>query len=95
MVKRLSVSEAVKKREKLLMSTKGNKFVNYSGAWGEKEIIPKNWYGEGVEVLFEGIKVIAPQEYDLILRQMYGNYMELPPAERRVAHHNTIKFDFL
>ncbi len=82
------VKTALKKREKLLKSNKGTKYLaNYCGAWGVKEIVPSDWYGKGAELEFEGIKIIAPANYDAWLAQVYGDYMQLPPVEKRVTHH--------
>ncbi len=38
------------------------------------------------KVMFEGIEVNTFECYDEYLRNLYGNYMELPPKEKRVAH---------
>lgn len=38
------------------------------------------------EVVFEGKKFPAPGNYDRYLRRLYGNYMELPPKEKRHTH---------
>ena len=38
------------------------------------------------EVMFEGIKVFVPKNYDLLLRSIYGDYMTIPPEEKRVTH---------
>ena len=90
----ISVKTALKKREKLLKSNKGRTLLaNYCGAWGEKEIVPHTWYGEGVDLEFEGVKVKVPIEYDKWLTQVYGDYMKLPPEEKRVAHHFTETVD--
>ena len=62
-------------------------YANHCGAWGKKEITPVHWFGEGVELRFEGIKVNAPSMYHEWLTQVYGDYMQLPPEEKRVAHH--------
>ena len=42
---------------------------------------------------FEGLQVMAPKEYDKWLTQVYGNYMQLPPEEKRVTHHDTVVID--
>lgn len=90
----MPVKKAVKKREKLLKSFgESDKLANYCGAWGAKEIVPKEWYGEGVALEFEGVKVNAPAEYDKWLTQVYGDYMQLPPEEKRVGHHYTEVID--
>ena len=78
----MPVKVAVKKREKLYKSyTETDMMANYCGAWKEKEIVPKDWYGEGVQLEFEGLKVNAPAQYDKWLTQVYGDYMQLPPEE--------------
>lgn len=40
-----------------------------------------------VDVEFEGKFYKAPIGYDKWLKAFYGNYMELPPIEKRVTHH--------
>ena len=43
---------------------------------------------------FENTIFCVPRDYDTILRQMYGNYMELPPVEKRITHKPlVVKFD--
>lgn len=41
---------------------------------------------------FEGDLYPIPEGYDTILRQIYGNYMELPPAEKRAPYHIEIAY---
>ena len=40
-----------------------------------------------IDAKFEGLSVRAIKEYDSYLRNVYGNYMELPPVEKRVSNH--------
>ncbi len=61
--------------------------ANYCGAWGNKEIMPKEYFGNGTPGLFEEISVVLPEKTDLYLTKLYGQYMELPPEEKRVSHH--------
>ena len=35
---------------------------------------------------FEGKKFNAPIGYDKWLKSFYGDYMKLPPIEKRIAH---------
>lgn len=51
-------------------------------------VFPKNLFDESVEVEFDGLKLIAPAEYDKFLRIVYGDYMRLPPVEKRQSHHH-------
>ena len=69
-------------------SYNGSEFViNYCGAWGKKEIMPKSYFGNGTKGTFEGMEVILPEKYDEYLTKLYGDYMTLPPPEKRVGHH--------
>lgn len=36
---------------------------------------------------FEGEKIRVPLDYDAVLRASYGDYMRLPPEEKRVSNH--------
>ena len=67
---------------------------NRAGAWGDKESGPLDWFGNGIKGEFEGIDVMLPDGYDEWLTRVYGNYMELPPEEKRIPHHNTTLVDF-
>lgn len=83
-----SVQKTLQMREQLFRSvTAGSRIVNHCGAWGDREIIPAQWYGEGCELEFEGLTVRAPVNWHNWLTQVYGDYMQLPPVEKRVGHH--------
>ena len=45
-----------------------------------------------IELEFEGKKYKAPIGYDEYLRAFYGDYMQLPPVEKRVTNHNFIAY---
>lgn len=47
----------------------------------------KSVFDEKIDVEFEGKFYKAPVGYDKWLSVFYGNYMELPPEEKRVPHH--------
>ena len=83
-----NVERIIQKREQMITSVpKSNVYVNWSGAWGQKEVAPVDWYGEGLMTTFEGLQCRIPLEYDKWLTQVYGNYIELPPVEKRIGHH--------
>lgn len=54
---------------------------------GIRGIFPKEWFDEMVDVEFEGCSFKAPKEFDKVLSHGYGKYMELPPENKRIAHH--------
>lgn len=60
---------------------------NFCGFWGDKEIFPRKIYDDSKLYEFEDIKLCGPSNYDLILTQMYGNYM-VPPKDVDKDHHN-------
>ncbi len=50
------------------------------------EIFPREVYLPASEVTFEGEKVLIPGQYDAYLKNLYRNYMQLPPVEKRERH---------
>ena len=85
-----SVAKTVEKREKLCRKypyVSSKIIANFGGAWGEKEVMPKEIFGEGTQGVFEGVSVTLPQYYDAYLTRLYGDYMQLPPVEKRIGHH--------
>lgn len=49
-------------------------------------LFPKDLFDELVNHKFEGVDFLIPKKYDEMLTIMYGDYMKLPPEEKRVAH---------
>lgn len=64
---------------------------NMMGAYRTKELIPTSWYGDSSFYDFEGIKLRGIKEYDSYLKQLYGDYMQLPPEEKRRIHFQIIE----
>lgn len=61
---------------------------NYGGMWGIKEFAPKKWFEDFETGQFEGLTVRIPKGYHNLLTQMYGDYMQSPPEEKRQSHHH-------
>ena len=76
--------------KKLMAINSGESIGNLLGRWGEREIIPEEWYGDGVRYQFEDYSFIGLEKYDAYLTRLYGNYMELPPANQRIAHVDNV-----
>lgn len=52
-----------------------------------------DWFFPPTKILFEGMETHIPRNSDSFLRFRYGEYMELPPEEKRVMHHDYYKLD--
>ena len=50
------------------------------------ELCRRSSYMERAEMSFEGEKFMFPANYDAYLTNMYGDYMEIPPVEKREHH---------
>lgn len=48
---------------------------------------PSKMFFDIKEIIFEGKKYQCIADTDLYLRTVYGDYMQLPPAEKRISHH--------
>ena len=51
------------------------------------DIYEKDIFGNGLEMQFENLLLNIPEKYDLFLKQLYGDYMQLPPVEKRKGEH--------
>ncbi|MCC8015627.1 MAG: LicD family protein [Eubacterium sp.] len=65
---------------------------NFYGTYGKRETYKKTCFGEGCALIFEGKEFIAPCCWDNYLNQIYGDYMKLPPEEKRCTTHNISSF---
>lgn len=67
---------------------------NFSGAYGEREILPREYMTKMETVQFEGKDLSMMAEYDDVLTRIYGDYMQLPPVEQRVTRHPVENLSF-
>lgn len=44
------------------------------------------YFGTPIKILFEGKEYNAPADPDAVLKITYGDYMQLPPVEKRINH---------
>lgn len=65
---------------------KGDYFASYYGAY-TNEMYPKSMIFPAKEGVFEGLTVKIPADADAFCSQLYGDYMLLPPKEKRITHH--------
>ena len=56
------------------------------GKYHKKECIEINAFSSMKYMQFENLSVRVPNGYDTYLRNIYGDYMKLPPIEKRKVH---------
>ncbi len=64
-----------------------------AGFYFMKKVYPRRIYDGKVELEFEGEKFFAMKGYDEYLHIPFGDYMELPPEEERLPHHDIVKLE--
>lgn len=60
----------------------------------ERYGMPKSWFTDRAEYLFEGKKLFSSRDYDTVLKYIYGDYMKIPDEKGREQHSpfSEIKF---
>ncbi|WP_261874847.1 LicD family protein [Vibrio rarus] len=66
---------------------KSNFAISTGSVYYKKDIFEKEIYDNYSKYTFCGKQYNGIQDYDTYLGQLYGNYMELPPEEKRVSHN--------
>ena len=56
------------------------------------EIMPRSWFEEYTYLTFEGKKFMCICKYKEYLKLIYGDYLKLPPQEKRKPHHDIIAY---
>ena len=60
--------------------------------YGMSEVNEKKVFSGVLLTSFEGHQFPIPVGYDTYLHSLYGNYMELPPLEKRKTHHSSVAY---
>lgn len=63
-----------------------DRVMSFMGVKLQKEIFPRKIYDDLVTYSFEDVKLKGPKEFNVVLHQMYGEYMKLPPENKRNSH---------
>lgn len=61
--------------------------IVYSGGSGPKGMFPIEYLDDITFVEFEGYKFPAFRDYNMYLKNLYGDYMQLPPENQRTSNH--------
>lgn len=95
---KLITIEFLKGLQNYIMALNKNKkslfYVNMGSQYGiKKQTMPKDKYFPPSKVEFEGKLYNAPKDYDYVLSKIFGDYMKLPPEDKRVTH-NPVRLKF-
>lgn len=70
----------------------GSKCADLVAGYGEKEIQDRSNLAQAILIPFESEKFYGPIGYDNYLKGLYGDYMQLPPVEKRISTHTSHAF---
>lgn len=90
---RVSTAELLTQMDAYCKENVSDSFDSYVGvmcgisAGNATRVFRKEWFEDSIKLDFEGVQFNAPSGYDSLLKQLYGDYMKLPPVEDQVTHH--------
>jgi len=61
--------------------------------WLERLTFPTSFFGKGTVLKFEDTSIRCPSDYRSYLEHQFGDYMILPPEDRRELHKGTVRTD--
>lgn len=59
---------------------------NVLGAYRDKELVPREVFGTPRRISFSGFEMLGHEQPEKYLEYIYGDYMKLPPEDKRVGH---------
>lgn len=86
--KRAKVLKAIAKLVPLPLVYASNFLQSSGGLKLGMNYVKKSEISKLVRVRFEDAEFNVPQGWDSCLSRQYGDYMKLPPEEKRMSHHN-------
>ena len=84
-----------KRRDKIMCKYNGTSskylvsMASHYSYW--KQLIPSEIYGEPIRIQFEGLSLSAPALTNEYLTRIYGDYMQLPPEDKRWSYLDVFK----
>lgn len=88
--KKVNVDKALQKMDEVLKKydfDKSSYAGNMLGRKREEEAVPRCWWDGPIECPFENTTINSPKGYDQYLKHIYGNYMQIPPENKRESHY--------
>ena len=86
------LKSALLKSMKKYSSSKSKYIINIGGAYGyKKQMVERLWMKDTIDGIFEGYTFPIPVGYDYYLKHLYGDYLKLPPEDKRYNRHNIME----
>lgn len=82
----VSKMKSISKRYQTVTTNRRAVFVFWNNM--KRWVLPKALFDRYSEITFEGMTYKTISEVDTYLKAMYGDYMQLPPEDKRVSHHS-------
>ena len=83
-----NINKRYNKIESLFPHEQNSEFIGcVCSVYSYKDIRKAEVYSEYFDIQFEGKTFMAIKHYDEYLKDFYGDYMQLPPLEKRITHH--------
>lgn len=73
----------------VIKKQRGSRYIAYCNEAGPNYnvVYPKEWFDNVIPMPFEHTTIMVSCNYDEYLKSLYGDYMTLPPIEKRVSQH--------
>jgi lipopolysaccharide cholinephosphotransferase len=95
----MAICRVLPQKPFLWLTTKKNensKMVHsfYAAARGyAKNVYPRRFFENRCNMMFEGKTYPIPEEYDALLKILYGDYHQIPPPEKRACKRHVLLLD--
>lgn len=78
--------KALCKMDRAMVNSSKDNTVNFMSEYRWKTEFPRDYYGEGRMVPFGDLTARIPDKAEEMLTSIYGDYLELPPEDKRHKH---------
>lgn len=82
----LNKSTILRMINSIIVNKEGQYIANHYGCWGQRETVEKSVMGQPILYRFEDMKFYGVSKPNIYLSSLYGDYMKLPPEDKRHIH---------
>ena len=61
--------------------------INWTPYGPKREKLLKSSFDNYIDIKFEDMNAMIISDYDRVLKNVFGDYMKLPPKKERITHH--------